>query len=66
MDRIVCRDVSDILGIAATRDLGLYLGVPLLHGRANRSTYEYILTRFDSKLAGLKANSLSLLLAGLL
>ncbi|CAN1802027.1 Putative ribonuclease H protein At1g65750 [Linum perenne] len=60
MDYNVSREVSEILGIAATRDLGRYFGVPILHGRITRSTYEYILSRMDNKLFGWKANNLSL------
>ncbi|CAN1130300.1 Putative ribonuclease H protein At1g65750 [Linum perenne] len=60
MDRRASREVSEILGIAATQDLGRYLGVPLLHGRVTRSTFDFILTRMDNKLAGWKANNLSL------
>ncbi|CAN1754104.1 Putative ribonuclease H protein At1g65750 [Linum perenne] len=60
MDRRLSRDVSNLLGIAATQDLGRYLGVPLLHGRVKHSTYDYILSRLDVKLAGWKANNLSL------
>ncbi|CAN1135031.1 Putative ribonuclease H protein At1g65750 [Linum perenne] len=48
------------MGIRATQDLGHYLGVPLLHGRITRNTYEFLLTRLDDKLAGWKANTLSL------
>ncbi|CAN1302532.1 Putative ribonuclease H protein At1g65750 [Linum perenne] len=60
MDRGLSREVTDILGIGATQNLGRYLGVPLLHGRVTRSTYEFILDRMDKKLAGWKANNLSL------
>ncbi|CAN1217840.1 Putative ribonuclease H protein At1g65750 [Linum perenne] len=60
IDRRVSREVTELLGIGATQNLGRYLGVPLLHGRVNRSTYEFILARMDKKLAGWKANSLSL------
>ncbi|CAN1191865.1 Putative ribonuclease H protein At1g65750 [Linum perenne] len=60
MDRRVSREVSEILGIAATQDLGRYLGVSLLHGRITRSTYDFILSRMDNKLAGWKAKNLSL------
>ncbi|CAN1133103.1 Putative ribonuclease H protein At1g65750 [Linum perenne] len=48
------------MGIAATQNLGRYLGVPLLHGRITRNTYEFLLTRLDNKLTGWKANNLSL------
>ncbi|CAN1177926.1 Putative ribonuclease H protein At1g65750 [Linum perenne] len=60
MNRRTSRAVSDLLGIAATQDLGRYLGVPLLHGRVKHSTYDFILSRLDVKLAGWKANNLSL------
>ncbi|CAN0883999.1 Putative ribonuclease H protein At1g65750 [Linum grandiflorum] len=52
----ICR----ILGISATQNLGKYLGVPILHGRNNSTTYSFLLDRLNSKLAGWKANSLSL------
>ncbi|CAN1815926.1 Putative ribonuclease H protein At1g65750 [Linum perenne] len=48
------------MGIAETSDLGRYLGVPVLHGRINKNTYQYIIERLDSKLDGWKRNSLSL------
>ncbi|CAN1316897.1 Putative ribonuclease H protein At1g65750 [Linum perenne] len=60
MDRNISRGVSEVLGIAANQDLGRYLGVPILHGRVTRATYEYILNRIDTKLAGWKAQNLSL------
>ncbi|CAN1188832.1 Putative ribonuclease H protein At1g65750 [Linum perenne] len=60
MNRNTSRSITDIMGIRATQDLGHYLGVPLLHGRITRNTYEFLLTRLDDKLAGWKANTLSL------
>ncbi|CAN1191394.1 Putative ribonuclease H protein At1g65750 [Linum perenne] len=36
------------------------LGVPILHGRVTKATYEYILNRMDDKLAGWKVHNLSL------
>ncbi|CAN1193208.1 Putative ribonuclease H protein At1g65750 [Linum perenne] len=56
----VAADVSEVLGIAATSDLGRYLGVPILHGRVTKHTYDYLLDRLDSRLAGWKADNLSL------
>ncbi|CAN1130010.1 Putative ribonuclease H protein At1g65750 [Linum perenne] len=53
-------EIVSILGISATRDLGRYLGVPILHGRVTKHTYSYILDRLDRKLAGWKADNLSL------
>ncbi|CAL1356335.1 unnamed protein product [Linum trigynum] len=43
-----------------TQDLGRYLGVPVLHGRTTKDTYRYILDRIDQRLAGWKADNLSL------
>ncbi|CAN1121711.1 Putative ribonuclease H protein At1g65750 [Linum perenne] len=60
INRNVSREVSECLGIAATQNLGRYLGVPVIHGRVTKATYEYILDRMDKKLAGWKANNLSL------
>ncbi|CAN1172289.1 Putative ribonuclease H protein At1g65750 [Linum perenne] len=56
----VATEVSEVLGIAASSDLGRYLGVPILHGRVTKYTYDYLLDRLDSRLAGWKAENLSL------
>ncbi|CAN1848775.1 Putative ribonuclease H protein At1g65750 [Linum perenne] len=56
----VRRSTCRLLGIAETQDLGRYLGVPVLHGRISKNTYEYIIERIDQKLDGWKRNSLSL------
>ncbi|CAN1190816.1 Putative ribonuclease H protein At1g65750, partial [Linum perenne] len=52
--------ISLILGIPLTQNLGRYLGVPILHDRVTTRTYQDILDRIDTKLAGWKAKSLSL------
>ncbi|CAN1320050.1 Putative ribonuclease H protein At1g65750 [Linum perenne] len=54
------REVVIILGIVATSDMGRYLGVPILHGKVTKNTYDFLLDRLDSRLAGWKANNLSL------
>ncbi|CAN1782186.1 Putative ribonuclease H protein At1g65750, partial [Linum perenne] len=52
--------LCDLLGFGETRDLGRYLGVPILHGRISKDTYSYILERMRKKLDGWKCNTLSL------
>ncbi|CAN1188822.1 Putative ribonuclease H protein At1g65750 [Linum perenne] len=52
--------ISSSLGISLTQDLGRYLGVPTLHGRTDKGTYQAIVDKLDNKLAGWKAKSLSL------
>ncbi|CAL1388618.1 unnamed protein product [Linum trigynum] len=54
------RDMRNRLGFAMTQDLCRYLGVPVLHGRVKKQTYQYLLDRVDQRLAGWKAESLSL------
>ncbi|CAN1191033.1 Putative ribonuclease H protein At1g65750 [Linum perenne] len=54
------RGIVEALGIRATNDLGRYLGVPILHGRVTKHTYNFILDRLDNRLAGWKADNLSL------
>lgn len=51
--------LSNSLGIAKTNDLGRYLGVPLLHHRASKSTYSFILEKMRGKLSSWKSASLS-------
>ncbi|CAN1811456.1 Putative ribonuclease H protein At1g65750 [Linum perenne] len=48
------------LGIPLTQDLGQYLGVPILHGRTTKETYQGIIDKLDQKLRGWKAKSFSL------
>ncbi|CAN0877256.1 LINE-1 retrotransposable element ORF2 protein [Linum grandiflorum] len=54
------RSICNSLTFHETHDLGRYLGVPILHGRTTKSTYQYILDRIDLKLAGWKCKNLSL------
>ncbi|GLT49358.1 hypothetical protein SLA2020_229210 [Shorea laevis] len=51
---------SSACGIPLTNDLGIYLGVPIIHGRFKASSYKYILEKMQIKLAGWKQNFLSL------
>ncbi|KAJ7949853.1 Ribonuclease H [Quillaja saponaria] len=46
--------------ICITQDLGKYQGVPLIHSRISKNTYQEICSKLQSKLAGWKLSSLSL------
>lgn len=52
--------LSEISGFNLTSDLGKYLGVPLLHGRAGVICYKYIVEKVQKKLSAWKAKTLSL------
>ena len=52
--------LSDVLGYLATNDLGCYLGMPLLHLRVNKATYQTILDKVDKQLTGWNAAHLSI------
>lgn len=52
--------IVDIAGINRTEDLGKYLGVPSLHGRASYKNFSIILDRMDKRLQGWKTRYLSL------
>ncbi|CAA7038892.1 unnamed protein product [Microthlaspi erraticum] len=60
----VSRELSSVVsaesGIQATRELGRYLGVPILQRRINKETFGTVLERMSSKLAGWKGRMLSL------
>ena len=60
MDRDTRESLSDILGFATTPFLGKYLGFPLKQPGSSSQDYNYILDRVKQKLAGWKANMLSL------
>ncbi|CAN1132976.1 Putative ribonuclease H protein At1g65750, partial [Linum perenne] len=59
-DRRTAAAISSTLGIPLTQNLGKYLGVPILHERTTRFTYQEIIDRLDNRLSGWKARSLSL------
>ena len=47
-------------GFQVTKDMGKYLGVPLIHHRVTKNTYSYLIENMQKKLAGWKASNLSL------
>lgn len=56
----IATNISLICGSPLAKDLGKYLGVPLIHSRITKSTYREIVEKVQSKLASWKAKSLSL------
>ncbi|KAG7567714.1 Ribonuclease H domain [Arabidopsis thaliana x Arabidopsis arenosa] len=60
----VSRDMERLIsgesGIGCTRELGKYLGLPILQKRMNKETFGEVLERVSSRLAGWKSRSLSL------
>lgn len=50
---------SEILGVNASKDLGIYLGFPLSPNRPTKRDVDYILTKVKNKLAGWKTRFLS-------
>lgn len=58
--RMVANQLADMCGSPLTSDLGKYLGVPLIHKRITRNTYNYLLDKVSTRLASWKARTLSL------
>jgi len=56
----VIMEVCNVLSIQKTDDFGQYLGVPTIHGRVTKSTFQDVITRVDKRLAGWKTKCLSL------
>lgn len=60
----VSRDLEGLItaetGIGSTRELGKYLGMPVLQKRINKDTFGEVLERVSSRLSGWKSRSLSL------
>ena len=52
--------LSEILGFVSTPNLGKYLGIPIKHPNSSSQDFNFILDRVKGKLAGWKANLLSL------
>ncbi|CAL1388700.1 unnamed protein product [Linum trigynum] len=45
-------EISAGLGIPETKNLGRYLGVPVIHDRVSKATFIDLIDRVDSRLAG--------------
>lgn len=52
--------LSSILGFNSTPNLGKYLGFPLKHAGNCKHDFDFVLDRANKKLAGWKANLLSM------
>ena len=52
--------LSNTLGFSSTANLGKYLGFPLKHTGTSKHDFDYVLDRVKKKLAGWKANLLSM------
>ncbi|KAG7591715.1 Zinc finger CCHC-type [Arabidopsis thaliana x Arabidopsis arenosa] len=51
--------ISDESGIKSTKDLGKYLGMPVLQKRINKNTFGEVLERVSTRLSGWKGRMLS-------
>ena len=60
VDRDSRESYCDILGFASTPPLGKYLEIPIKHPGSSPQDFNFILDRVKNKLAGWKANLLSL------
>lgn len=54
------RIMSSLLGIPRTNDLGKYLGVPLIHGRVTKATFQDIIEKVQGRLSSWKSKLFSL------
>lgn len=53
------QQICDNSGFQVTNDLGKYLGVPILHNRVNRRSFQFILDKVDQRLSNWKVKTLS-------
>ncbi|XP_050259191.1 uncharacterized protein LOC126704213 [Quercus robur] len=60
VDRDTRESLCDILRFNSTPNLGKYLGFPIKHSRTSAQDFNFILDKVKQKLAGWKANMLSL------
>ncbi|KAK9291995.1 hypothetical protein L1049_019947 [Liquidambar formosana] len=60
ISRGLAKEISTRSNIPLTADLGKYLGVPIIHKRVSKETYYYVLEKVQSRLAGWKADHLSM------
>lgn len=60
VDRQLKQAICNISEFQVTNDLGKYLGVPILHSRVNRRSFQFILDKVDQRLSNWKTKNLSL------
>lgn len=53
------KTLSNICGIPLTDNLGIYLGIPMVHKRKGKQHFNHIIHRMQMKLSGWKAKNLS-------
>ncbi|KAL8136317.1 hypothetical protein V2J09_002318 [Rumex salicifolius] len=56
----VMGEIGRMSGFEVTKDLGSYLGIPILHKPMNRNTFQHIILKMKNKLAGWKSKVLSM------
>ncbi|KAG7547784.1 Ribonuclease H domain [Arabidopsis suecica] len=56
----LAKQISDESGIKSTKELGKYLGMPILHKRINKETFSEVIERVTSRLSGWKGRFLSM------
>ena len=60
VDHVFRRELCNTLGIESTSNLGKYLGFPIKHSGLTANDFNFVVERIQSKLAGWKANLLSM------
>lgn len=60
VDHTTRKRLSGSLGVNSTENLGKYLGVPLLHSRVTKQTYQFLIDRIQQKLVNWPSSKLSL------
>lgn len=51
--------IKNTSGIPVTKDLDMYLGIPLIHVKAKKNTFSHIVDKVSNKLTTWKANLMS-------
>lgn len=54
----ITNTLSQRFEVLITKDLGLYLGLPIIHGRAGAALFEFLLSKVRKKLSGWKMKTL--------
>lgn len=59
MDRGIQTQICSSSGFQVNNDLGKYLGVPIIHSRINRGSFQFILDKVDQRFSNWKTKMLS-------
>lgn len=58
VSRLLKKDICDVMGFQYTKDLGKYMGVPILHKRVGFNPFNYVVDKIKQRFSTSKSRTL--------